>query len=607
MANTAINLASLDFDGVKSSLKEYLKSQSRFKDYDFDGSNMSVLLDVLAYNTYLNGFYLNMVASEQFLDSAQLRDSVVSHAKMLNYVPESASSPVARVNVTFSTTGITDNFTIPKGTQFSGTNANGGFTFVTDRNLVASSSNSTFTFTDVELYEGSYFNDTFSVDYSIEGQRFILSNPGIDTTSLTVEVSEDFGATRTEYPRATTLYRVDDETRAYFLQAASNGRYELVFGDGVLGYRPPTGSIVYASYRVTSGVRGAGVNKFYLGADLGGINGGQASVASIATVLPASDGADAESIESIRYRAPRAYQTQERAVTVDDYKSLVFVNFPEVKDVSVYGGEEVTDAVAYGTVYISCTTFSGNPLTAQRKNELISFLRDKRVLSVQNIVVDPQYLYVVPSTVVTADFSDTTKTPAQVRVAVMNASAAYNDSALETFGGDFRLSRYLQTLNSADSSIVSSTVETTVYKLVTPETGVEQSFSVTFNNELEVGSISSSTFLTADGNTYQLTDLNPFVNSFYREVVNGGYVTRNRTPVIYLKRITTDNTQSYSEVGAVDYSTGLITVRNVNVVDFYSEGGIRISARTTHDDVFSTLNDVVLIDSSRMTVDVESV
>lgn len=604
MANTAINLASLDFDGVKSSLKNYLKSQARFRDYDFDGSNMSVLLDVMAYNTYLNGFYLNMVASEQFLDSAQLRDSVVSHAKALNYTPESARSPVARVSVTFSTSGIQDTFTIPKGTEFSGTNANGGFTYVTDRALVTTSTNSTFSFANVELYEGSYFTDAYTVDYSVEGQRFILSNPGIDATSMTVTVSEDFGVTTHEYTRASTLYDVGPTSNVYFLQAATAGRYEIVFGDGVFGYRPPTSSVVTADYRVTNGTRGGGVNKFYLSRDLGGVNGGSALAQSITTLAAASDGADPEAIESIRYRAPRAYQSQERAVTVSDYKSLIYKNFPEVKDVAVFGGEEIPAAVEYGTVYISATTFSGTPLAEARRDDLIRFLQDRKVINVQNKVVDPEYLYVIPSVSAVVNFSKTTKSAAQIEVLIRDKIKQYNDDSLEVFNASFRMSKFNAQVTAADPAIESDTATNRIYKVASPLLDISSSFSVNLGNSIIPGTIESSAFQLTDGNVYQIVDYNPSTKTFERTPDLSSYSVTNTRPVVFLKLVTTSGTATYTDIGFVDYINGIISVNNVTINNFLDSKGIEMRATCTSQDVVASLNTVILIDTARAEVEI---
>lgn len=293
MANSSISLTSLDFDALKTNLKTYLKSQTVFKDYDFEGANMNVLLDVLSYNTYINSFYLNMVASELFLDSAQIRDSVVSHAKSINYIPDSMKSAKGLVNISFTANGISDTFEIPKGTQFSGKNANGSFVFTTDRNLISTSTTNVFNFANVELYEGTYISESFVVDYNKENQKYILTNSSIDTDSIVVTVLENNAADTNIFMRADNLYDLNDKSNAFFLQASTNNRYEIVFGDGVFGRYPLNNAVVNVSYRITRGTAGSGVSNFFLDKDLGAYNGGTASF-TITTVSPSSDGAEAE-------------------------------------------------------------------------------------------------------------------------------------------------------------------------------------------------------------------------------------------------------------------------------------------------------------------------
>jgi len=306
MANSALVLTSLDFDTLKSQLKTFLQSQSQFKDYDYEGSNMNVLLDVLSYNTYLNSFYLNMMASETFLDTAQLYSSVVSHAKELNYTPRSARSAKATVSCNFITTGISNTFSIPKGTQFSGQNANGSYTFVTDRTQTITSTNNVFSITSLDIYEGSYINETMIVDNTIENQKFVLSNKNIDTSSIVVTVSEDNGSNVNDFLQSDTLYNLNSESQIYFLQSTLDGYYEIVFGDGVFGRVPQNNALILVTYRVCNGSDGNGVTTFFLNKDLGAYNGGN-STAKITPVVTSADGSPIETIESIRFRAPRNY------------------------------------------------------------------------------------------------------------------------------------------------------------------------------------------------------------------------------------------------------------------------------------------------------------
>ena len=258
MANSALTLSSLDFDSLKQNFKNYLTSNSIFKDYNFNGSNINVLLDVMSYNSYLNSFYLNMVASEMFLDSAQKYDSVVSHAKELNYIPRSIKSSQASLNFTVSTTGISGLLTIPKGTIFSGVNSNGTFSFITDQEQTYSSSNTTYTVTGLNVFEGTLITDSFIIDYTNEFQNFILTNDNIDIDSLIITVNEN--NVNTNFTRVTTLFDLNSTSNVFFLQVAQNGRYEIVFGDGLFGRIPDNLSTISASYRVTTGATKEGLS-----------------------------------------------------------------------------------------------------------------------------------------------------------------------------------------------------------------------------------------------------------------------------------------------------------------------------------------------------------
>jgi len=555
MANSSFNLTSLDFDTLKSNLQTYLQSQTIFQDYDFTGSNMNVLLDILSYNTYLNSFYLNMVAAESFLDSAQLRDSVVSHAKELNYIPSSATSAEAVVNLTFNTTGITSGaFVIPKGTSFSGTNSNGAFTFSTNTNLTAISSSNTFTFSNVSIFEGTYINESFIVDYTQPTQRFILSNATVDTGSIAVTVSENNGSNNIIYTEASSLFGLNSNSTIYFLQAAQNGQYEIVFGDGVFGDYPLNTSVITVTYRITKGSAGSGVSTFYLNQNLGTYNGGSA-ISTVTTVANSSNGSDPETIESIRFRAPRSYQVQDRAVTTSDYKTLILDNFNDVEDVNVFGGETLPNP-EYGVVYISPSTYSGAPLANQRKADILTFLLSKKMINITNKIIDPNYVYIVPTVM-------------------------------------FRYSKLLEAIDNTDSNIDGNLTSIQIYKLLEPALNVVASPSTSFGNQLNVGSITSSNFILIDGNTYQITDVNPTAVGI--------------TGILYLKQITTNNTQNYTTVGTIDYLSGTVNIKNITVYSFLGAPGIQIFATSTYNDIVGNSNNIVEIDLGSTTVTVNAV
>lgn len=592
MANSSFNLTSLDFDTLKSNLQTYLQSQTVFQDYDFTGSNMNVLLDILSYNTYLNSFYLNMVAAESFLDSAQLRDSVVSHAKELNYIPSSATSAEAIVNLTFNTTGITaGSFVIPKGTSFSGTNSNGAFTFSTNTNLTAISSSNTFTFSNVAIYEGTYINESFIVDYTQPAQRFILSNATVDTGSIAVTVSENNGTNNIIYTEATSLFGLNSNSTIYFLQAAQNGQYEIVFGDGVFGDYPLNSSVVTVTYRITTGSAGGGISTFFLNQNLGTYNGGTA-ISTVTTVSNSSNGSDPETIESIRFRAPRSYQVQDRAVTTSDYKTLILDNFNDVEDVNVFGGETLPNP-EYGVVYISPSTYSGAPLANQRKTDILTYLLTKKVINITNKIVDPNYIYIIPTVIINVNFTNTSLTPVDFQTAVLNGISNFNITYLQKFDNTFRYSKLLEAIDNTNSSINGNLTSIQIYKLLEPTLNVVSSLTTSFSNQLNIGSITSSSFILTDGNTYQITDVNPNAVGI--------------TGILYLKQITTNNTQNYINVGTIDYVSGTISIKTITVNSFMDAAGIQIFATSTYNDIIGNSNNIVEIDLGSTTVMVNSV
>ena len=432
-ANTSISLVNLDFDTLKASLKTYLKNQSLFQDYDFDGSNISVLLDILSYNTYLNTFYLNMVASEMFMDSAHLRHSVISIAKALNYTPRSAKSSKALLNLTFAQSGLST-FEIPEGTRFTGKNSNGSYTFVTNETITLYPSNNTFTAANVAIYEGVFVQDTYIYDASVEGQRFILSNDLIDTDSIIVGLTEDNGLTPLAYTKASSLFGLNSNSQIYFVQATENTKYELVFGDGTFGRKPKDGAIISANYRVTSGNAANKCTTFILDDNLGSYNGyGSAIIPSITVISTSFGGAEAESIEEIRYRAPRNFQTQERAITTEDFRNLVLQNYQDVKTVHVYGGETATGTPQFGKVFVAPATFSGEFLSDAEKADIESYLSDKCTLGITPVVVNPDYLYLLVDVICKYDANGTTLSPSDISTIVKNAITTFNQNELNDF------------------------------------------------------------------------------------------------------------------------------------------------------------------------------
>ena len=606
MANNSISLVNLDFDTLKSTLKTYLKGQPQFADYDFNGSNMSVLLDILTYNTHLNAFYMNMAVSEMFLDSAQLRNSVISKSKELNYVPRSAKSSKASVNISFPQSNLSI-FQIPFGTRFTGKSGNGTFTFTTDQSYILYPSGGKFT-SNINLYDGNYTTDVFVVDKTTaKSQRFIMSNDNIDTNSLTVIVSQDGGQTNTLYTKATNLYGLTPTSNVYFVQATEDTKYELVFGDEVFGNYPFNGSVIYSNYRISSGGISDGATNFTLDDNLGPINGIGSISSAISVISAASSGFTAEDIESIRFNAPRHYQTQDRAVTTNDFKNLVLINYRDVKAVNVYGGETIADKVDYGKVYIVGVTYSGAPLSDYEKQDIEVFLSEKCTMGIIPKMIDPDYLYLLITSSVKYDPNSTVNSPSDIKNAVTNAISKYNLDYLTKFDIEFKLSRLEAAINESDKSISSNETNIILRKDVNPQLNTDTYIDINFRNEIFAGSFSSTVFLSG-GKKYQYTDFNPLNNTIIVTQVSGGRITvKNSSKNVYLKDVSNPGYEIYLIAGVIDYQSGIISLNKISINGFVDSSSIQFYATPSKQDIKTKNNDLIQIDLKNLAIEVASI
>jgi hypothetical protein len=605
MANNSISLVNLDFDTLKAQLKTYLRAQPQFTDYDFDGSNMSVLLDILTYNSHLNAFYLNMVASEMFLDSAQLRNSIISLAKSLNYTPRSAKSARALLNVRFAQSGLST-FTIPKNTRFSGKNSIGTFQFLTDDSYVLFPINGFFTIPNLTVYEGILTTESFVINYSQEGQRFILSNNFVDVDSVDVSIIEDGDTTATVYTRANNIIDLDSSSAVYFIQATDDSRYEVVFGDGVFGRKPKDGSIISVTYRITVGPDGNRATSFILNDNLGALNGfGSAILPTITVVSPSFSGAEAESLEEIRYRAPRFYQAQERAITTNDFSTLVTQEFQYIKSVHVYGGDQ-NGLSQFGQVFISPITFTGELISQAEKNEIQTYLKPRTTIGITPVVIDPDFLFVGVECEVLYNSSDTTLSSTDIQALVRNSILLYSEEQLTDFNTEFKTSRFEAAIDASDSSISSNDTNIVLRKLFRSEPFVQTFPSVSYRNKLIPGTMTSSSFISG-GRRYQYTDFNPNNNTFTVTQLNNKAVISNSSNIVYLKDITTPDAVSYTPGGSIDYDTGSISVNAITVTSFDGRQGIDFFVRPESENVMSSQNDAIIIDPNSISIVIKQV
>ncbi len=484
-ANNNIQITDLDFDTIKSNLKTFLRSQDKFKDYDFEGSSLSVLLDILAYNTHYNSYYLNMIANEMFLDTALIRSSVTSHAKLLNYTPKSSNAPSATVNLVVNNLFNTASLTLPKFTRFSSEPIdNVNYTFITKDVKTVNVTANTATFTGLEIIQGEPISIAFTyVSLSNPKAIFTIPDSNIDTSTLVVQVQESsINTTLTNYTRGENVLNVNEKSTVYFLQEGIDGNYQIYFGDGILGKKLTDGNIVRISYVVTNGTASLGANNFSLLDTIGGVP----------TVFPltgATNGSDKETIDSIKYTAPKAYSAQGRAVTVEDYISVLQNNNIGLTfdSVNVWGGVDYATP-AFGQVFISLKPSGAYNITETQKQRLINdVLKPVSVVTVTPTIIDPDYTYVKVTTDVVYDQKRTNLSSSEIQENVKNAVRNFSESSLNTFNSLFDMSDLSSAIKDVDSSIIATQVDVKVQKKFYPVLGTHKNYILNYGVALERG------------------------------------------------------------------------------------------------------------------------
>ena len=595
MANSSINLVGLDFDVIKNDFKSYLKSQDQFKDYDFDGSNMSVLLDILAYNTYKNAFYLNMAVSEAFLDSSQLEASVLSHAKELNYLPRSARSSRCKVRVDFQASGDTQPYIIEKGSSFTGIIKNESFIFTVPETLTVASTNTTFSY-ETYLYEGIFLKDSYIVDTNIENQRFVITNKNVDTNSLVVTVYEDGSDIGENYVQSTTLLGLNSNSKVYFLQASDLGNYEIIFGDNIIGKSPKNNSRITLDYRVSNGERADGVKELSINFDP--TNGDILETPEVTVTENALGGMQRESLDSVKYYAPRHFQVQERAITTSDYEIILKTQFPEINTLSVYGGEEV-DPPRYGKVFIAVDVSNVEGIPENRKNEYYSFIKARSPLSIDPIIVEPIFTYLSVDSKVRYNINISKSTPDRLKTLVTQAILDYNQLYLDDFNATLRNSKLNYTIDSADSSIVSNITDVLIYKKVIPNLGTPQNIDILFN-------VALTNDLPELADSHPSSDRHTISSSLFNYNGIDVSIEDNGEGVLRLVQPIGDMHKKIRDVGTVNYDTGLIKLINFTV-NSYQGNEIKIYARPRDSDVSVNKNTILTIEPTEIKVKIEAV
>jgi len=496
MANR-LRVTELDFDQIKTNLKSFLKQQTKFQDYDFEGAGLNILLDVLAYNTHYNAYYLNMVANESFLDTAILRDSVVSHAKMLNYTPYSYTAPVAIINVTIETGSSTpDSITIPKGYTFQSNVIDGtSYTFTTLKEYTVTKSGTAFYFENLEIYEGQLVIYNYSYT-EIDNPKsiFTINDATVDTASIYVSVRPNSGNTQTSvYTKVTDVLDITSTSEVFFLQEGRNGNYEIYFGDNVVGKKLPDGAIVSIQYLRTKGDLANKAASF-----IGTQNIGTYSTLTIDTVSVAAGGSINESVDSIKYSAAAQYATQNRLVTVKDYEAYIKTNYPSVDSLSVWGGEDEIPKV-FGKVYLALKPKDGYYISETEKQRIISeIINPKSIVSVQAEIRDTQYLYLIIQSLVQYDARKTSSDEQTLKNEIKQAIVNYKTTYLDKFNSTFIQSRMQDVIDNVEiNAIVGSETVVRLQRRFTPKLNESASYSIKYNVPLHRGTITNRLTSTA--------------------------------------------------------------------------------------------------------------
>jgi len=595
----------LDFNDIKEQIKDYLRSNSNFTDFDFEGSNFSILIDTLAYNSYVTAYNTNMAVNESFIDSATLRENVVSLARNIGYVPRSKKSATARI--TFSAQVSARSVTLKKGVVALGGAENSNYIFSIPEDITASpNSQGVVTFSNIEIFEGNLLKKTFTIDDSQPDQKYILPTPNIDTSSIRVR---SIGTAIEEYTPYTNIFNVNADTRLYLIQEISDERYQILFGDNILGKRPANGSKVEVTYIETSGEAANGASSFTFSGQLVARKEGKDrnvtnNISAITTLQAAEQGDDIEDIDTIKYLAPRVYASQYRAVTADDYTSLIPFLYPNVESVSAYGGEEL-DPPQYGKVFITIKPKNGDFLSDIAKDNIKSKLKEYTIAGIRQEFLDLKYLFVEYDSTVSYDPGTVTSTE-DLFTRVQNAIVTYSKSAdINSFGGRLKYSKLLRMIDNVDSGITSNITNLVMRRNLVPAydalANYELCYANAFHAEVEGFNLRSSGF-TVSGitGTCFLTDV-PDTNI---TIPGRPQQVAPTTGSISIFKFNEEReiVNVIENAGTVDYVKGEIILFPINISSTVLDNRIEIGVTPESNDILAKENLYIVLDTTGKSV-----
>lgn len=579
-----LKVTDLDFDTIKTNLKSFLNQQSEFTDYDFEGSGLNILLDILAYNTHYNAYYLNMVANESFLDTAMLRDSVISHAKTLGYTPYSTTAPVATINFEArSASNTAGTLTLPAGFVFLSNQIDSkAYNFVVLEEVTATKANSSYLFENLSIYEGQLVTYRFTHNSaSNPKQVFTLPDANIDTKTITVQVSPSAGNTSlTVYNNVTDILDVNVESEVYYLQENKSGKYQIYFGNDVVGKSLPDGAIVNVTYLLTNGTAANKANNFIAGVAATDSLAESITNFVVTPVSAASGGSDRESVDEIKFGAAAQFSTQNRLVSFKDYESYIKKNYPSIDSLSVWGGEDETPPV-YGKVYISLKPKTNYYISETEKTRIVEeIIKPKAVVAVDAEIRDPEYLYLLVENYVEYDKRKTTSSVEALKTAIRNSILVYRDTNINKFDSTFVLSKLQDSIDSVDlNAIKGSETILRLQKRFEPTLNASKTYEINFNAQLHRGTttnkLTTSLFDMFDNNgvrrTAQIEETpESFTGVSEIQVVNGGSgyltaptvtITGDGTGATATAKITNGKVESITITNrGINYSRAIVTI-----------------------------------------------
>ena len=594
---SSFNVSELDFATIKDSIKAHFRSQSKYNDWDFNGSGLSILLDVLAYNTHYNAMVAHLSLNETFLDSAQIRGNVVSHAKLLGYVPRSLASSRAVINVVVTPgAAVANQATILRGTRFSTVVDQVRYYFVALESHVEPINEGKYTFTNIPVRQGTLKRMIYRVDTSLGNQKFEIPDANIDTSTMRVRLKANTESdSYSIYTQFTSLVNINENSQIYYLQETPQGLYEIYFGDGILGKKPTSDNIVEIEYIYTDGTVADGANLF-TGVDpiRSSIPGIVYNNIAVTVATNSFGGGIRESIESIRYNAPLTFTAQNRAVTADDYRAIILKNVANVEAISVWGGED--DIVPnFGKVYISIKPIGSETLTdAEKTTILSSVLSGKNVVSITPILVDPEYTYLELDVFFKYNANLTDRALVELQTIVRETVTAYNDDDLLKFDGVFRHSKLLRQIDNAEPSILNSAIRVFMYKEAIPSNTNNNYFNLNFSGPIYQSSSDSFVLST---NAFLVGG----IEHYFRDFVVEGSLDRK----IFMIKIVNGAVEKVKEVGMLYAAAGNITVSGF-IVDPPAGGGasppIRFTVIPNSNDIAPKRNQLLSIDLQKVAV-----